>query len=102
MRARDLLLSVAAAIAGATIAYVDSRPGWDDTGITVGLLVLAAGLAAAASGRRPWLWALLVGAWTPAIEIATGGSSASFAALAFAGVGAFGGWAIRSVADRSR
>jgi hypothetical protein len=95
MSTRDLLLVVAAAGVGAVIAFVDSRPGWDDTGITVGLLVVGAALVAAASGRRPWLWALLVGAWTPALEIATGGSLASLAALAFAAVGAFGGWAVR-------
>jgi hypothetical protein len=95
MRTRQVALIVVAGITGAAIAFVDSRPGWDDTGVTVGLLVLAAGGAALASGRRPWLWALLVGAWTPALEIATGGSVASLVALVFASVGAFGGWAIR-------
>jgi hypothetical protein len=95
MRARELPLIVGAAVVGAAIAFVDSRPGWDDTGITVGLLVLAAGVVAGASGRRPWMWALLVGAWTPAVEVATGGSAASFAALGFAAVGALGGWALR-------
>jgi hypothetical protein len=95
MRSRELPLIVVAAGIGAAIAFVDSRPGWDDTGITVGLLVVAAGAVAAVSGRRPWVWALLVGAWTPAVEIATGGSAASLAALGFAAAGAFGGWAVR-------
>jgi hypothetical protein len=95
MRTREVGLIVLAAFAGGAIAFLDSRPGWDDTGITVGLLLLAAGAAAFASGRRPWLWAVLVGAWTPGVEMATGGSVASLAALAFASLGAFGGWAIR-------
>jgi hypothetical protein len=103
MPTRDLALGVAAALAGAAIAIVDSRPGWDDTGITVGLLVSAAAAVAAVSGRRPWLWALLVGAWTPAVEIGTGGSLASLAALGFAAAGAFGGWAVRrSLGTRAR
>jgi hypothetical protein len=95
MRARDLPLIVVSAVAGAAIAFVDSRPGWDDTGITVGLLVVAAATIAAVSGRRPLLWALLVGAWTPAFELFTGGSVASLAALGIAAVGAFAGWVVR-------
>ena len=92
---RDRLLTGVAVVAGLAIAYVDSRPGWDDTGITAGLLILAAGTAAVVSGRRPWLWAILVGAWTPLIEIATGGSPASLAALIFATAGALVGWLVR-------
>jgi hypothetical protein len=92
---RGLVLVAAALVTGASIAYVDSRPGWDDTGITVGLLVLAAGAVAVVSSRRPWLWAVLVGASAPAVEIAAGGSVASLAALAFAAFGAFGGWLLR-------
>jgi hypothetical protein len=94
MRGRELLLVVGAAAVGAAIGFVDSRPGWDDTGITAGLLVLTAGGAAAVSGRRPWLWALLVGAWTPLFGVATGGSVASLAALGFAAVGAVVGWLV--------
>jgi hypothetical protein len=92
MRTREVVLLAAAVAAGAAIGYVDSRPGWDDTGITAGLLILAAGAAAAVSGRRPWLWALLVGGGTPLLEIPTGGSPASLAALLFAAVGALAGW----------
>jgi hypothetical protein len=91
---RDRWLMGVAVMAGVAIGYVDSRPGWDDTGITAGLLIVAAGAVAAVSGRRPWLWAILVGAWTPLIEIPTGGSPASFAALLFAAVGALAGWLV--------
>jgi hypothetical protein len=45
--------------AGLAIAWMDTRPHWDDTGVTAGVLVLASGLAALA-GTRPWLAALLV------------------------------------------
>ena len=87
-----------AVVGGLAIGFVDSRPGWDDTGITAGLLILAAGAAAIVSGRRPWLWALLLGAGTPLLEIPTGGSLASLAALVLAAVGALAGWLVsRSV-----
>jgi hypothetical protein len=58
---------LAAAIAmGLAIAWVDSRPHWDDTGITAGSLLLSAGLLGLMGPRRPWLWALGIGIWIPA------------------------------------
>jgi len=81
----------AAAIAlagGIGIALMDSSPGFDDTGITTVGLLLAAAVAAALDGRRPLLWAVAVGAWTPLLEIPASHSSASLAALVFAGIGA--------------
>jgi len=83
---RDLLLALL------SIGYLDSRPGWDDTGITAALLLLLAAVAAGLSGRRPWLWGLLVGAWVPFFEIGGPGGLASLAGLAIALVGAFGGY----------
>ena len=88
-------IGVVALVAGIAIAIVDSGPTWDDTGITVGLLFGAAAVTAAAAGTRPWLWALLVGAPLPIIEIANGGSTASLIALTFAAVGAGIGWGVR-------
>ncbi len=89
-----------AAAAGIGIAYLDSRPGWDDTGISAGLVLIAAAVAAALSGWRPWLWALLVGVWTPLVEVALAGPAGlgsplgSVAAVVVASVGAALGWTI--------
>ena len=77
---------------GIAIALIDSGPGWDDTGVTVGLMGLASAGVAFASGRQPWLWALLVGLPLPAVEIATSGATGSLAALLFAAIGAGVGW----------
>ncbi len=92
-RPREIALVPVAALVGLGVAYVDSRPSWDDTGITAGMLLIAAAAAAAIAGRRPWLWALLVGVWTPAVEIALGHQLGSLAALAFAAAGAAVGYA---------
>jgi hypothetical protein len=91
-----LLVAVALAI-GLAIAGLDSRPGWDDTGVTVGLLVLGAGVAAALDGRRPWLWTLLVGAPLPIVEIVgqASPSAAPLIAVLFAAVGASLGILVR-------
>jgi hypothetical protein len=88
-----VLVALALAL-GLMIAFADSSPGWDSTGITAGGLLLAGGTAAFQGRHRPWLWALLVGLPTPAIEIGPGGSTGSLLALAFASAGAVIGWAL--------
>ncbi|MEX0710079.1 MAG: hypothetical protein WD116_02625 [Chloroflexota bacterium] len=94
---RDIALVVAGLAIGLTVAYFDSRPTWDDTGITVAVLLLTAGMLAGLSGRRPWLWAVLVGAWTPLLEIPLDGEWLSILALAAAGIGAaLGYWVVSS------
>jgi hypothetical protein len=89
---RDGLLALAAAAIGLTLGYLDSRPSWDDTGITAALLLLTSAMVAGLSGRRPWLWALLIGTWTPLLEISSSAGVASVAALALSALGAFGAY----------
>lgn len=87
-------LVVLAVVAGLAIAFVDSSPGWDSTGITAGALVSGAGGAAFLGRDRPWLWALLIGLPTPVVEISGGASTGSLLALVFAGIGAAIGWTL--------
>ena len=105
-RTRDVALLLLATGAGIAIAAIDSRPGWDDSGITAALLATSASVVAAAARRRPWLWAILVGVWTPAVEIPATGQLASAVALVFATIGAFAGWGLtrltRDAADEPR
>jgi hypothetical protein len=96
---RDGMLAIGAVVIGLTVGYVDSQPTWDDTGITVALLLLTSGMVAGISGRRPWLWALVVGAWVPLFELTGTAGVASLAALAVAAVGAFGGYAAVRVVE---
>jgi hypothetical protein len=96
---RDALLAVAAAFIGLAIAYVDSRPAWDDTGITVSLILLTAAMVAGLSGRRPWLWAVLIGAWLPIFEFSGRSGPASLLALLVAAVGSAAGYALARVAE---
>jgi hypothetical protein len=89
------ILIVAVAI-GLAIAYVDSRPTWDDTGVTVFALLASSGLLGFIAPRRPWLWGSAVGIWTVAAA-ATHAAHAGFAAMAsllilvFPLAGAYGG-----------
>jgi hypothetical protein len=76
---------------GAFLAWMDSSPGWDDTGITVGLVLL--GAAAFGAMRPSWAWAsaLAIGGWIPLVEIPGTGNAGALAALAFAFAGAYAG-----------
>ncbi|MBA3946902.1 MAG: hypothetical protein H0X37_20360 [Herpetosiphonaceae bacterium] len=89
-------LVLVALVAGSLIGWMDTRPTWDDTGITVGMIVIACLLLGAARPHRAWVWALLVGGWVPALNILFHHNYGSVAALAFAFagayVGAYGRW----------
>ena len=50
------VLFVAALAIGAGITFVDSRPNWDDAGVTAAAIVVSAGILGAAGPSRPWLW----------------------------------------------
>ena len=89
---RDGFLALVAGAIGLTLGYLDSRPSWDDTGITVALLLLTSAIVAGLSGRRPWLWALLIGIWIPLLEVWGADGLASLVALAFSTLGAFGAY----------
>jgi hypothetical protein len=91
-------LCFAAVACGMGIAYVDSRPGWDDAGISAGALLIAAGILGLAAPRRPWLWAVCIGIWIPANAIARTPSLSSLAmliVLLFPIAGAWMGRAVR-------
>jgi predicted LPLAT superfamily acyltransferase len=66
-----LLASALSLGAGFFIAWVDTRPSWDDTGVTAGMLFLAA--AASAFARTPfWLAAIFAVGPILAFELAGG------------------------------
>ena len=56
---RVWIAGVLAFAAGCAIAWMDTRPNWDDTGITVGALILVSGIVSLA-GLRWWITAILV------------------------------------------
>lgn len=89
-----LLLGLGA-LAGLCIAYIDSRPNWDDTGITAGLLFLSAGLFTLLGFRRPWLMGLAVGIWLPAYYIFRSHDWMMLVVLLIPLAAAYLGWGVR-------
>ena len=85
-----VLLALAAAC-GAGIAWVDTRPGWDDTGITAFVVFGMSALFAALAPSRAWLFALAVGGWIPTLGLARHANPTSLLALGIAGAGALAG-----------
>ena len=94
---RLVLLIVALAL-GFLVTYVDSRPNWDDTGVTALAILITCGILGAAGPRQPWLWALAVGAWIPILGVVRAQNYGSLLALAFAFAGAYAGMGLRKLA----
>ena len=102
MNLMQKILFALALCTGFFIAYVDSRPTWDDTGITAGAMLLSSGLLTLLGYRRPWLIALAIGLWTPLYETYLSHNFRLPAAilfplfvLLFPTIGAYAGWAVR-------
>jgi hypothetical protein len=89
-----VLLLVALGLGG-LVTYIDTRPSWDDAGITAAALLGTAGVLGFLGPGRPWLWALALGIWIPSIGIARSQNYSALFALAVAFVGAYTGMAIR-------
>lgn len=96
------ILLALAVLTGLFIAFVDSRPTWDDTGITAGAMVLSSGLLTLLGYRRPWLIALAIGLWTPLYETylshnfrLPGVILFPLFVLLIPTIGAYAGWAVR-------
>ena len=98
----DVAMSAIAVALGASIAYIDSRPYWDETAITdFSLLVFAAFLGFLVP-QRVWLWAIGMGIWVPLlafVRLPTVASAPMFLVLGLTFAGAYGGRYLRVLMD---
>jgi len=90
-------LGLGVLLAGLAIAWMDTRPGWDDTGITAGALALCAALGAL-GGLRPWLAAALT--VLPLLAAELPGGTAVLVSIPVAALGALAGGVLRSSLGR--
>lgn len=93
---KKLFLTVIAVCCGAAITYVDSRPNWDDTGITAIAILVTSGVISFLSPNRWWLWAITIGIWIPLLAIIRAQNFAAILALVVAFFGAVLGMLIRN------
>lgn len=95
------ILLAAALVVGLLIAYVDSLPKWDDTGVTVFALVFCAGVLGLIVKRRPWLYGLAVGLWLPLRAIILTHDFRFLAVLLFPLAGVYAGWGLQKLIAKS-
>ena len=94
-RRRGRILIAVALAAGLAMAYVDSRPTWDDTGVSALAVICASAVLGLHEPTRPWRWALAIGLWFPLLGILSSNNYGAFMALAIACAGAYGGSFVR-------
>ncbi len=102
VRARSLWLWIVAALvlcAGMGIAWVDSRPTWDDAGVTAGVLVIVAAVGSLAQLPALLAAGLVAG---PLLVAELPGGTGVLLAVPFALAGACAGAFIRRLAVGSR
>jgi hypothetical protein len=95
---RTRVLFILAVAVGLGIAFIDSRPTWDDTGITVLALLVSGALFGLVQPGRAWLWAIAIGIWIPLGAILRWhsiGSIMMLVVLVFPLAGAYAGMALR-------
>jgi hypothetical protein len=89
---RTVIVSAVALLAGLGMAYVDSRPTWDDTGITAGAVLLVALVLGAAQPSAFWISGVAIGlpilAMNAVLHSNYGAALAVAVALVGAGAGA--------------
>ena len=77
---------------GLGIAWIDSRPGWDDAGITAAMIFTVAAVTGFLVARMPWLFALAVGIWVPLFSILFSMNFGGLLALVPGFAGAYAGY----------
>jgi len=92
MKKTSVILLVPAIILGVAIAWIDSRPTWDDTGISVLMILVASAAFGFITAERPWLTALAVSIWIPLFGILSTHNFGSLLALVPGFAGAYLGY----------
>ena len=80
---------LAASALGFALGLVDSRPTWDDTGISAGALVVMCVVFGAIRPVPAWVSAVALAAWIPVLNMARTGNFSSLMVLPIAVVAAY-------------
>ncbi len=99
---KQKILLAAAVLAGILITYIDSRPGWDDAGITAGLLFLTGSIIGMLVLSRPWLFAMALGIWLPLAAVLFRHDFLMLVTLVIPFLGIYLGWGLRLLAGKLR
>ena len=91
-----------AIVMGLIVAWIDSRPNWDDTGISAILIFSIALIFGYLASQKPWIIALAVSIWIPLFSIISSPNYGGLLALIPGFIGAYIGFFIkREIRNRS-
>lgn len=92
-----IILAIATGLA---IALIDSQPTWDDTGVTVFMILMSAMLYGFLAFEKPWLFALAVSIWVPLLENMTANNYGALFAFVPGFAGAYAGYYIKHLISK--
>lgn len=86
---------------GLFIGWVDTRPTWDDTGITVFIVLIVTALFGVMSPKHAWIWALAVAGGIVLFNIGLSRNYGAMLVLPIGFIGSYGGAWLRSTLQRN-
>jgi hypothetical protein len=92
MKMSFYIVCALAVTAGLSVAWIDTRPTWDDAGITAVMVLVIASVFGSLAGQKPWLIALAVSIWIPLISILSAHNFGGLLALIPGFIGAYTGY----------
>ena len=95
MKKQFIISLIIAITIGLTIAWIDTRPHWNDTGVSVFLILLSSIYCGYLSSQKPWLIALAVSIWVPLFNIIIAHNYGALLALVPGFIGAYIGYFVR-------
>jgi hypothetical protein len=96
LKNRFIFCLILATALGLGITWIDSRPVWDDSGISALMLAIAAFFCGYLAEKKPWLIALAICIWIPAISLFSKINYGSFLALIPGFTGAYAGYFLKT------
>jgi hypothetical protein len=98
MKLKFSLLFIIAFAFGLLIGWVDTRPTWDDAGITAAAIIIVTAPLGAIMPSRAWVWALTVGGCVLLLNtVLAGVNNRVMLALLISFIGAYAGVLIRRI-----
>lgn len=95
---KSFIISVLlATVLGIAIAWIDSRPNWDNTVISAFQVLLAALFCGYLASHKPWLIALAVSIWIPLFGVVLSQNYGGLLALIPGFIGAFLGFGAKKI-----
>ena len=91
MRMKFWILLILALALGLLIGWIDTRPTWDDTGVTIAAIIAVTALLGFAMPERAWVWAIAVGGMISLLNIALNSKYDALLALLAAFIGSYAG-----------